>query len=146
MASLNKVQIIGNCGKDPEIRYMPSGSAVAKVSVATTEKWKDKQTGDSKEKTEWHNLVFFGRLGEIVGEYVHKGSPIYVEGQLRTNKWQDKNGVDRYTTEIVVREMQLLGGKPAGQGGQDRAAGRASKPTPSQQPIDDGFDDDIPFL
>jgi len=142
MASLNKVQIIGNLGQDPKIRYMPSGDAVAQISVATMEKFTDKE-GNKQENTEWINVVFFKRLAEIVSEYLIKGSPIYVEGRLRTRKWQDKSGVDRYTTEVVAREMQMLGGKPAGQGGKDRAAGgQQQRPAPAQA---DGFDDDIPF-
>jgi single-strand DNA-binding protein len=108
---VNKVILVGNCGKDPETRYMPSGGAVTKISIATSDSWKDKQSGEQKDRTEWHNVVFFGRLGEIAGEYLRKGSQVYVEGSLRTNKWQDKSGNDRYTTEIVASEMQMLGGR-----------------------------------
>ncbi len=111
---INKVILVGNCGKDPETRYMPSGGAVTNISVATSEGWKDKQTGETKERTEWHNVVFFNRLAEIAGEYLKKGSQIYVEGSLRTRKWQDKEGKDRYTTEIVANEMQMLGSRQGG--------------------------------
>ena len=105
---INKVIIVGNLGQDPEVRYMPSGGAVANVSIATSESWKDKQTGEQTERTEWHRVVFFNRLGEIAGEYLKRGSKVYIEGSLRTRKWQDKEGQDRYTTEIVAREMQML--------------------------------------
>src|SRR3569832_1457220 len=114
---VNKVILIGNLGKDPEVRYMPSGGAVANVTIATSETWKDKQSGENQERTEWHNVVFFNRLAEIAGEYLKKGSKVYVEGSLRTRKWQDKNGQDRYTTEIVAAEMQMLDGRGAGAGG-----------------------------
>src|SRR3569833_2369240 len=114
---VNKVILIGNLGKDPEVRYMPSGGAVANVTLATSETWKDKQSGENQERTEWHNVVFFNRLAEIAGEYLKKGSKVYVEGSLRTRKWQDKNGQDRYTTEIVAAEMQMLDGRGAGAGG-----------------------------
>lgn len=111
MASLNKMQVIGNLGADPEVRYMPDGTPTATVTVATTDTWKDKATGEKKEKTEWHRVVFFKGLAEVVGEYLKKGSQIYVEGKLRTRKWTDKEGIDRYTTEIVAQEMQMLGKK-----------------------------------
>lgn len=111
---INKVILIGNLGNDPEIRYTPSGSAVANVSLATSEVWRDKQSGELQERTEWHKVVFFNRLAEIVGEYLHKGSKIYVEGSLRTRKWQDKNGVDRYTTEIIANEMHILDSRSGG--------------------------------
>ena len=111
--SVNKVILIGHLGKDPEVRYMPNGEAVANVSIATSENWKDK-SGEKQEKTEWHNLVFYKRLAEIVGEYLKKGSQIYVEGRLQTRKWQTKEGQDRYTTEIIVNEMKMLGGKSSG--------------------------------
>ncbi len=111
MASLNKMQIIGNLGADPEIRFMPDGSPTATVTIATTDAWKDKATGEKKEKTEWHRVVFFKGLAEVVGEYLKKGSQIYVEGKLRTRKWTDKEGIDRYTTEVVGQEMQMLGKK-----------------------------------
>lgn len=145
---VNKVILIGNLGRDPEVRYMPSGSAVANVALATSEQWKDKQTGEQQERTEWHNVVFFNRLAEIVGEYLKKGSQVYVEGSLRTRKWQDKSGNDRYSTEIVASEMQMLGGRGGGSGGganydynQEPAASRQPAPAPAA----DEFDDDIPF-
>lgn len=109
MASLNKSQLIGNLGADPEVRYMPDGTATASITVATTDSWKDKATGEKKERTEWHRVVFFKGLAEVVGQYLKKGSQIFVEGKLRTRKWTDKSGIDRYTTEIVGREMQMLG-------------------------------------
>ncbi|GAB2196593.1 single-stranded DNA-binding protein [Sessilibacter sp. MAH4] len=108
---INKVILVGNCGQDPETRYMPSGGAVTNISIATSETWKDKQTGQPQERTEWHRVVFFNRLAEIAGEYLRKGSQVYVEGSLRTRKWQDQGGQDRYTTEIVASEMQMLGGR-----------------------------------
>ena len=149
---VNKVILVGNCGKDPETRYMPSGGAVTNISIATSESWKDKQSGETKERTEWHNIVFFNRLGEIAGEYLKKGSQIYVEGSLRTRKWQDKSGQDRYTTEIVANEMQMLGSRG---GGDSYAPAQAtSQPASNQQQsnnqqaapmVEEGFDDDIPF-
>lgn len=142
---INKVILIGNCGKDPETRYMPSGGAVTKISVATSESWKDKQTGETKDRTEWHNVVFFGRLGEIAGEYLRKGSQVYIEGSLRTNKWQDKSGNDRYTTEIVANEMQMLGARPAGDSYAPAQNTSSSRPEPATAMADDAFDDDIPF-
>ncbi len=156
---VNKVILIGNLGKDPEVRYFPSGDAVANATVATTEAWKDKQTGEQKEATEWHNVVFPGKLGEIAGKYLKKGSKVYVEGSLRTRKWQDKEGKDRYTTEIRVQDMQMLDGKPGGGsapmgGGEERAyAPRSSGAparggnTPAPAPAADApfEDDDIPF-
>ena len=143
---VNKVTLIGNLGKDPEIRYTQSGSAVVNVSIATTDTWKDKQSGETQERTEWHNLVFFGRLAEIVNEYLKKGSQVYVEGRLQTRKWQDKEGHDRYTTEIVANEMQMLGGRSGADGGASRNANQAppSSAEASNAPADD-FDDDIPF-
>ncbi len=153
---VNKVILIGNCGQDPEIRYMPSGNAVTNVSLATSESWKDKQTGQQQERTEWHRVVFFNRLGEIAGEYLRKGSKVYVEGSLRTRKWQDQSGQDRYTTEIVASEMQMLdsrGGASGTPGGQYEQGGGAAAPSsaaPQQQAAPAGdnfndFDDDIPF-
>ena len=150
---VNKVILIGNLGKDPEVRYMPSGGAVANVTLATSETWKDKQSGENQERTEWHNVVFFNRLAEIAGEYLKKGSKVYVEGSLRTRKWQDKNGQDRYTTEIVAAEMQMLDGRGAGGagggsmgGGRDTGSSNAgpSSKNESAAPAGD-FDDDIPF-
>lgn len=150
---VNKVILIGNLGRDPEVRYTASGSAVANVALATSETWKDRQTGEPQEKTEWHRVVFFNRLGEIAGEYLRKGSKIYVEGRLQTRKWQDQNGQDRYTTEIVGNEMQMLdsrgGGAPASGASAGGAAagggdgGMGSEPSMGEAPAD--FDDDIPF-
>lgn len=114
---INKVILVGNVGQDPEIRALPSGAAVANLRLATSESWKDKQTGELRESTEWHSVAIFGRLAEVVGEYVRKGQQLYIEGQLRTRKWQDKNGVDRYSTEIVANEMQMLGRRDVGGGG-----------------------------
>lgn len=153
---INKVILVGNLGKDPEVRYMPSGSQVTNITLATSESWKDKQSGEQKERTEWHNIVFFNRLAEIAGQYLKKGSQAYIEGSLRTRKWQDKDGNDRYTTEIVASEMQMLGGRGGGTGSMDSDMGGmgASRPQqrPQQQPAaqsaggDPGFDDDdIPF-
>jgi len=146
---INKVILVGNCGKDPETRYMPSGGAVTNVSIATSEGWKDKQTGETKERTEWHNVVFFNRLAEIAGEYLKKGSQIYVEGSLRTRKWQDKEGKDRYTTEIVASEMQMLGSRSGGGDYNDYSQERSSSSSSTREPApamaDEGFDDDIPF-
>ena len=143
---VNKVILVGNCGKDPETRYMPSGSAVTNVSIATSEQWTDKQSGQKQERTEWHNVVFFNRLAEIAGEYLRKGSQIYVEGSLRTRKWQDKSGQDRYTTEIVASEMQMLGSRGGG-GDYSPAPQQSSSQSASPQAaaVDDSFDDDIPF-
>ena len=120
---INKVTIVGNLGQDPETKYMPSGGAVTNISVATSESWKDKQTGQPQERVEWHRIVFFNRLAEIAGEYLKKGSQVYVEGALRTRKWQDQSGNDRYTTEIVGSEMQMLGGRQGGGGGMGGDAG-----------------------
>jgi len=142
---INKVILIGNLGRDPEVRYMPSGGAVTTVSIATSSSWKDKQSGEMQERTEWHRVVFFNRLAEIVGEYLKKGSKIFVEGSLRTQKWQDKNGQDRYTTEVVAAEMQMLdsrgGGAPTSDFDQSQPA---SAPAPAPAGADN-FDDDIPF-
>lgn len=151
---INKVILIGNLGGDPEVRYMPSGGAVANVTLATSEAWKDKQTGEQHDRTEWHRVVFFNRLAEIVGEYLRKGSKIYVEGRLQTRKWQDKSGQDRYTTEIVASEMQMLDSRGAGQGagGEHGAAPSESRKSSAAAPAEsamesmsDSFDDDIPF-
>ncbi len=153
---VNKVILIGNLGKDPEVKYMPSGDAVANVTLATSETWNDKNTGEKKEKTEWHRVVFFGKLAEIVGQYCKKGSKIYVEGQLQTRKWQAQDGSDRYSTEVVVRgfggTMQMLDSK--GSGGGYAPAQPATQSAPQAAPqqaapaaavVDDSFDDDIPF-
>lgn len=117
MASINKVILIGNLGRDPEVRYTPSGAAVCNISLATTRSWKDKNSGEKVEETEWHRVVFYDRLAEVVGEYLKKGSPAYIEGRLKTRKWQDKDGKDQYTTEIVAESLQLLGSRDGGQGG-----------------------------
>jgi single-strand DNA-binding protein len=148
---INKVILIGNLGADPETRYMPSGGAVTNIRLATSESWKDRTSGESQERTEWHRVVFFNKLAEIAGEYLRKGSKVYIEGSLRTRKWQGQDGKDNYTTEIVANEMQMLdsrggsadfAGAPAGAGGGQRQA-----PPPSSAPPmpDDGFEDDIPF-
>lgn len=144
MSSVNKAIIIGNLGADPEIRYMPSGEPVANFSVATSETWKDKQTGEKKERTEWHKVSFFGKVAEICGEYLRKGSKVYVEGSLQTRKWQDKSGVDRYTTEIKGRDMRMLGGKQDGESSASRPAQAAGRPQPAPAG-DTDLDDDIPF-
>lgn len=139
MSDLNKVMIIGRLGADPEQRYMPNGKAVANIRVATSERWKDRQTGDAKERTEWHSIVAYEKLAEIICEYLRKGSQVYIEGKLQTRKWQDKEGKDRYTTEIIAQQMQMLGGKPQG----ERPVKQQEQPA---APADDGgFDDDIPF-
>jgi single-strand DNA-binding protein len=152
---INKVILIGNLGNDPEVRYTPNGSAVATISVATTDSWRDKASGEQQERTEWHRVVFFNRLAEIVGEYLKKGSKIYVEGALRTRKWQDKNNVERYTTEIVANEMQMLDSRGGNAGHYEKAA-PASSASSSAASLDMGssdlppsnsgtIDDDIPF-
>jgi len=153
MASVNKVILIGNLGRDPETRYMPDGGAITNISVATTETWKDK-AGEKQEKTEWHRVAFFGKLAEIAGEYLKKGSQVYVEGRLQTRKWQDKDGNDKYTTEIVADRMQMLGSRQ-GMGGGDRDSGgereagaaraAAAKPAGKAGGKFDDFEDDIPF-
>ena len=154
---VNKVIIVGNLGGDPETRYMPSGAAVTNLTVATNESWKDKQTGEQKERTEWHKVAMFNRLAEIAAEYLRKGSQVYIEGKLRTRKWQDQNGNDRWTTEIIADEMQMLGGRGGGGGsfgggsfgdsqqggGQGGQGGQGGSAPP--QPGPDDFDDDIPF-
>lgn len=157
MASVNKVILIGNLGADPETRYLPSGDAVTNIRIATTENWKDK-SGDKQEHTEWHRISFFGRLAEIAGEYLKKGSPVYIEGRIRTRKWQDKEGQDKYSTEIVADRMQLLGGRgggaegggmreaPAGAGAGGGGGGGAKAPAKkSGGGSFDDMDDDIPF-
>jgi single-strand DNA-binding protein len=160
---INKVILVGNLGRDPEVRYMPSGGAVTNITLATSESWKDKNTGQQQERTEWHRVVLFGRLGEIAGEYLRKGSQVFIEGRLQTRKWQDQSGQDRYTTEIVANEMQMLGSR----GGSGSGGGSAdfnqepryenNAPAQQQQPAPaasgggggsagfDDFDDDIPF-
>jgi single-strand DNA-binding protein len=143
MASVNKVIIVGNVGKDPETRYLPSGDAVCNITVATTDKWKDKASGEQKEQTEWHRISFFGRLGEIAGEYLKKGSAVYVEGSIHTRKWKDKDGQDRYSTEIKGSSMQMLGGKQ--QGEQSRPDPSKAAPAASGGSGFADMDDDIPF-
>ncbi len=140
---INKVIIVGNLGQDPETRYMPSGSAVTNFTVATNESWKDKQTGEQKDRTEWHRVAMFGRLAEVAAEYLRKGSQVYIEGKLRTRKWQDRDGKERYTTEIIADEMQMLGGRGGG-GSAPMSTDSAPASAPPQPPADD-FDDDIPF-
>ncbi len=139
---INKVIIVGNLGQDPDTRYMPSGAAVTNFTVATNESWKDKQTGEQKDRTEWHRVAMFGRLAEVAAEYLRKGSQVYIEGKLRTRKWQDRDGKDRYTTEIIADEMQMLGGR--GGGSAPMSSESAPVSAPAQPPADD-FDDDIPF-
>ncbi|MFO1250662.1 single-stranded DNA-binding protein [Inhella sp.] len=171
MASVNKVIVLGNLGRDPELRYTPSGAAVCNVSIATTRNWKSKDSGERQEETEWHRVVFYDRLAEIAGEYLKKGRPVYVEGRLKTRKWQDKDGRDNYTTEIIAEQMQLLGGREDGGGGggggyargggddygheapAERPQRPAARPAPPQRPAPapkpasgfDDMDDDIPF-
>ena len=166
MASVNKVILVGNLGADPETRYAPSGDAIANIRVATTDKWRDKSSGEMREQTEWHRVAFFGRLAEIAGQYLRKGSQVYIEGSLRTRKWQDQNGQDRYTTEIRGDQMQMLGrregmGEAPMRGGdsggfdappsRQRQAPEAGGNAPRQQPQPKSpgglgdFDDDIPF-
>lgn len=140
---INKVILVGNVGQDPEVRYMPSGGAVANISVATSESWKDKQTGEQMDRTEWHRVVFFNRLGEIAGEYLKKGSKIYIEGSLRTRKWQDKEGAERYTTEIVASEMQMLDRRGEENLQYDQPEVKQQKVV-EPQPVAE-IDDDIPF-
>jgi single-strand DNA-binding protein len=171
MASVNKVIIVGNLGRDPETRYMPNGEAVTNVAVATTESWKDKNSGEKKELTEWHRITFYRKLAEIAGQYLKKGSQIYIEGRLQTRKWQDKDGVERYTTEIIADSMQMLGSRQGGGGGgpsmddgasygggggssaprQSAGGGASGGGAPRQQPASrpaqnfSDMDDDIPF-
>ncbi len=165
MASVNKVILIGNLGRDPEVRYAPSGSAICNVTLATSRQWKDKTSGEKQEETEWHRVVFYDRLAEIAGEFLKKGRPVYVEGRLKTRKWTDKDGVEKYTTEIVADQMQLLGSREGmgggdegggGGGGYGRSGGAegrpaarpsapASKPAAKSSTGFDDMDDDIPF-
>jgi single-strand DNA-binding protein len=149
---VNKVILVGHLGKDPEMRYSPDGKAVANMTVATSESWKDKTSGEKQERTEWHRVVFFNRLAEIAGEYLKKGAQVYIEGRLQTRKWKDKEGNDRYTTEVVGNEMQMLGGKGGGaqannepsDAARDYAAA-SGRPAPSRSTPAPDFDDDIPF-
>ena len=165
MASVNKVILIGNLGRDPEIRYAPSGSAICNVTIATSRQWKDKNSGDRQEETEWHRVVFYDRLAEIAGEYLKKGKSVYIEGRLKTRKWTDKDGVEKYTTEIIAQEMTMLGGREGGGGGgmgdgggedaprsaPPQRSAPAARPAPaSKAPAKSGsgfddMDDDIPF-
>jgi single-strand DNA-binding protein len=154
MASVNKVILVGNLGRDPETRYAPEGGAITNISIATTDTWKDKTSGEKQERTEWHRVVFFNRLAEIAGEYLKKGSQVYVEGALRTRKWQDKEGKERYTTEIVAERMQMLGSRSgmgdAGgrdKGDEDKAPVTAGEGKPAKKSAGkfDDMDDDIPF-
>ena len=164
MASVNKVILIGNLGRDPEVRYAPSGSAICNVTIATSRNWKDKSSGERQEETEWHRVVFYDRLAEIAGEYLKKGKSVYVEGRLKTRKWTDKDGAERYTTEIIAQEMTMLGGRDSmgGGGGDDEGGGysrepaarpapRAPQAAPAPRPAPkaatgfDDMDDDIPF-
>ena len=142
MASVNRVTLIGNLGADPETRFMPNGDAVANIRLATTESWKDKASGEKKEITEWHRVVLYRKLGEIAGQYLKKGSTVYIEGRIRTRKWQDKEGQDRYTTEIEANEMQMLGGKQSGESAPSQPQRNAQGATKAS--IGD-MDDDIPF-
>jgi single-strand DNA-binding protein len=164
MASVNKVIVIGNLGRDPEIRYTPNGNAVCNVSVATTRTWKAKDSGEKTEETEWHRVVFYDRLAEIAGEYLKKGRSVYVEGRLKTRKWQDKDGVEKFTTEIIAEEMKMLGGREGMGGGAEEGGGGGGgsnyeRPAPASRPAGaakpaaakpsstgfDNMDDDIPF-
>ncbi len=155
---VNKAIILGSLGQDPDVRYTASGAAVANISIATNEQWKDKESGEMQERTEWHRVVFFGRLAEIAGEYLHKGSQVYIEGRIQTRKWQDKEGNDRYTTEIVANEMQMLGSKSGGTTASFDQKPPAEQSThhssdipgaapaaTSEKSSNDDFDDDIPF-
>ena len=160
---LNKVTLIGRLGADPEVRYMPSGGAVTNIGIATTRRWKDRQTGERRDETEWHRVAFFNRLAEIAGEYLRKGSLVYIEGRIRTRKWQDQNGQDRYTTEIIAEQMQMLDSKSGGTGSFNDGQSNSSYTTPQQQTAPspaannqqapdspppasyEDFDDDIPF-
>ncbi len=164
MASVNKVILIGNLGRDPEVRYAPSGSAICNVAIATSRNWKDKTSGERQEETEWHRVVFYDRLAEIAGEYLKKGKSVYIEGRLKTRKWTDKDGVEKYTTEVIAQEMTMLGGREGGAGGggdeggyepraeaprraaqPPRAPAPAPRPTPKSSTGFDDMDDDIPF-
>lgn len=156
MASVNRVTLVGNLGRDPETRYMPDGNAITNISIATSFSWTDKASGEKKEETEWHRIVFRGKLAEIAGEYLKKGSQVYIEGRLKTRKWQDKEGVDKYTTEIIATEMKMLGSRE-GKGEPSTAPAEQKKPEPKKEPAAanaggprggkhfDDLEDDIPF-
>lgn len=157
MASVNKVILIGNLGKDPEVRYAPSGSAICNITLATSRQWKDKTSGERQEETEWHRVVFFDRMAEVAGEYLKKGKSVYIEGRLKTRKWTDKEGVDKYTTEVMADRMEMLGSREGGGGGggDETAAAPRSAPAPRPAPVSkpaaksatgfEDMDDDIPF-
>jgi len=147
MASVNKAIIVGHLGRDPETRYMPNGDAVTNCTIATSEAWKDKSSGERQEKTEWHRVTFYRRLAEIAGEYLKKGSQVYVEGRLETRKWTDKDGKDRYTTEIIASEMKMLGGRGESSQAETPAAQPSAQPAPAKSPQSSiaDMDDDIPF-
>lgn len=160
MRGVNKVILVGNLGNDPEVKYSPAGKAIASISIATSESWKDKNTGQQQERTEWHRVVFFNRLAEIAGEYLRKGSQVYIEGSIQTRKWQDNSGQDRYTTEVVAREMQMLSSKQQGQQGNPHGFQQPMKAQPQKQqqqqlpggtapppapPYKSGDFDDVPF-
>jgi single-strand DNA-binding protein len=158
MASVNKVILIGNLGKDPEVRYMPSGSAICNIGIATSRQWKDKTSGERQEETEWHRVALFDRMAEVAGEYLKKGKSVYIEGRLKTRKWTDKDGVEKYTTEVIADRMELLGGRDSGGGGGDDMGAApaprsapAPRPAPAAKPAAksstgfDDMDDDIPF-
>ncbi len=142
---INKVILVGNLGADPETRYTASGAAVTNIRLATTDSWRDKQSGEKQERTEWHRVVFFNRLAEVAGEYLRKGSQVYVEGRIQTRKWQDQSGQDRYTTEVVGNEMQMLGGRGDSTGSQAQGFRDQPKPAAVAEPAPDFQDDDIPF-
>lgn len=142
---INKVILVGNLGADPEVRYSPNGAAIANLSIATTDSWKDKQSGESQERTEWHRVVLFNRLGEIAGEYLRKGSQVYIEGRLQTRKWQDKNGQERYTTEIIATEMQMMGGKQGSDMHPPSMDDHHHQQNHHQSATTTTADDDIPF-
>ena len=143
---VNKVTLIGNLGNDPELRSTQSGSAVANITLATSESWRDKETQETKERVEWHRVIFFGRLAEVVNEYLRKGSQVYVEGRIQTRKWQDKDGNDRYTTEIVANEMQMLGSRGTNsESPTNQQSASTSQPTSQSAIVNEPFDDDIPF-
>lgn len=145
MASVNKVIVLGNAGRDPEVRYTPSGAAICNLTLATSRKWKSKESGDTQEETEWHRVVLYDRLAEVAGEYVKKGKPVYIEGRLKTRKWQDKEGKDNYTTEIVAESLQLLGGRDETPDKPEKQPAHPTPKAPAKSGSFDDMDDDIPF-
>jgi single-strand DNA-binding protein len=155
MASVNKVILIGNLGRDPEVRYSPSGTAVCNITIATSRRWKDKTSGDAQEETEWHRVVLYDRQAEVAGQYLKKGRPVYIEGRLKTRKWTDKDGVERYTTEVIASDLKFLGGREEGDAPQQRQATPAQQPSAEQRHAQaskpatktnfDDMEDDIPF-